>query len=202
MACQLETYGVDPYLVEDEQGVKLTLWINHKGLMTYHEAKKVHHMEWMNICKILREQNKLVVYLMSGDYVTLSCLTVAESEYIFFGAVQHLAIFTSTSTRSTIGLNGSESAEGMYDEIRSLMAETNTFEIATEEDCYLYESESGTECDRKSELTFRRYSPRVWHIAMCIAIFSIAMEVCSLWRSKSTPYYWSLIEKFVPNKLF
>nr|CAI5820998.1 unnamed protein product [Callosobruchus analis] len=207
MACQLETYGIDPYLVEDENGVKLTLWINYKGLMTYHDAKKVHHLEWMNICKILRDNNKLFVYLMSGDFVILSCLTAAECDYIFLGAVQHLVIFTSTSTRSTIGLNGSESAEDMYDEIRSLMNDA-AFEVATEEDCYCYETDSGTECDRKSDVCqgdWWFYNPKVWHLAVIIAVFSMGMEMYSMLDAKRTQYYWSLntfLDKFMPNKLF
>ncbi|CAG9825320.1 unnamed protein product [Phaedon cochleariae] len=119
MACQLQTYGIDPYLVEDLGHESYNLWINHKGMVTYVDGRKVHSLEWMAVNRIYQEENKLKINLVSGDTVTFVCLTKAECTYIFQGAVAHLVYFTSTGTQSTIGLIGNESLEELEADIKS-----------------------------------------------------------------------------------
>lgn len=117
LASQLETYGVDPFLVEDSNKQRMTLWINYKGMDTYVNAERIHHLEWMAISKIKKEECTIFVHLYIEDVTEFICLTKGECNYIYENAVDHLKFFTSCGTKSTIGINGSESAEDIEEEL-------------------------------------------------------------------------------------
>ncbi|KAJ8927670.1 hypothetical protein NQ314_019826 [Rhamnusium bicolor] len=109
MACQLEAYGIDPYLVEGSNQVRLNLWINYNGMVTYIENRKVNHLKWMDINKVIREENKLIVSLTNDEVIEFVCLTEAECKYIYRSVADHLIFFTSSGRKSTAGALGSES---------------------------------------------------------------------------------------------
>lgn len=113
MTSQMETYGVDPYLVEDISKQKLTLWINYKGMITYKDSKIIHHLEWMAINRIKYEKCHLIIDISSSDTVVFVCLTEAECNYIYIGAIAHLYYFTNSGNKcnSTTGTMGSDAEE-------------------------------------------------------------------------------------------
>lgn len=120
LASQLETYGVDPFLVENSENKSMNLWINYSGMDTYIDAERIHHLEWMAISKIKQDECVIQVYLTTGDVVDFLCLTKGECSYIYETAVDHLRYFTSTVTKSTTGIIGSDSAEDIEEEINSI----------------------------------------------------------------------------------
>ncbi|XP_056631545.1 FERM domain-containing protein 3-like [Diorhabda sublineata] len=103
MASQLETYGIDPHQVEDSYGNKLTLWINHEGMKTYNKGEEVDKYEWMSISDIDQEDKKIELNLVSGDSVTLHCLTDSECLYIFQEIQSYFSYFTTFGAHSTLG---------------------------------------------------------------------------------------------------
>ncbi|XP_018570260.1 FERM domain-containing protein 3-like [Anoplophora glabripennis] len=115
MACQLEAYGIDPYLVEAHNHSNLNLWVNHNGMVTYVENRKVHHLKWMDIAKVEQDDCKLIVKMGNDEVVEFVCLTKAECNYIYRNVVDHLIHFTATDKKSTASLVGSEFAD-MFDE--------------------------------------------------------------------------------------
>ncbi|KAJ8947463.1 hypothetical protein NQ318_009764 [Aromia moschata] len=108
MVCQLETYGVDPHLIEDVSKRKINLWINHKGLMSYFENKAEYQIKWMDIEKVSQEYNTLIVSVEGDKYVKFLCADEAECKYIYRSILDHLTYFTSSGRRSTVTLIGSE----------------------------------------------------------------------------------------------
>ncbi|KPJ07350.1 FERM domain-containing protein 5 [Papilio machaon] len=52
IACQLDTYGVDPHPVKDHRGNQLYLGINHGGILTFQGGRKTNHFKWSEVNKI------------------------------------------------------------------------------------------------------------------------------------------------------
>lgn len=134
LSSQLETYGVDPFLVEDVKKRTMTLWINFKGMDTFVDAERIHHLEWMAITRIKQDERSIFVHLTTGDVVEFICLTKGECGYIYENAVDHLKYFTTSGNKSTTGIIGSESAEDLEEEIKSI-------EMNEENEENLYSSE-------------------------------------------------------------
>lgn len=120
LASQLETYGVDPFLVEDCNQQRMTLWVNYKGMSTYVDAGMIHSLEWMSISRIKQDNCSIFIHLVSGHLIELFCLTKAECNYIYEVSVNHLRYFTTSGAKSTTGVIGSDSFEDLEEEIKSV----------------------------------------------------------------------------------
>lgn len=81
LACQLDTYGVDPHPVkvweyfkietilnlllflQDHKGSQLYLGINYSGILTIQGSRKTHHFRWPDIQKINYEGKMFIIHL-------------------------------------------------------------------------------------------------------------------------------------------
>lgn len=67
LACQLDTYGVDPHPVKDHKGSQLYLGINYSGILTFQGSRKTHHFRWPDIQKINYEGKMFIIHLNYND---------------------------------------------------------------------------------------------------------------------------------------
>lgn len=148
MACQLEAYGIDPYLVEAHNQTNLNLWVNHNGMVTYVDNRKVHHLKWMDISKVEQDDCKLIVKMANDEAVEFVCLTKAECNYIYRSVVDHLIYFTSTDKRTTASLVGTELVD-MFEEDKEDEAINKFAEDIVKNETSFNESQTATRsvCD-------------------------------------------------------
>ncbi|GMR51695.1 hypothetical protein PMAYCL1PPCAC_21890 [Pristionchus mayeri] len=68
MACQMETYGFDPYTVKDPKNNAISVYIGatHRGILVFHGSQKAHHMQWSEVTKIDYTGNELRIYPCEG----------------------------------------------------------------------------------------------------------------------------------------
>ncbi|KAJ8970459.1 hypothetical protein NQ317_019825 [Molorchus minor] len=111
MACQMETYGVDPHVVEDLEERKLNLWINHKGIVCYIDKKKEHHIPWMDITQIIQNQRQLLISATDKKELVFVCSDEVDCKYICRGVMDHLTFFTSSGRKSTVTIVGSDQSK-------------------------------------------------------------------------------------------
>ncbi|KAK6630531.1 hypothetical protein RUM43_014516 [Polyplax serrata] len=101
-ACQLDTYGVDPYPVKDHKGNPLYLGINHLGVLTFQGSKKAKHFTWSEIQKINYEGKMFIIHLVYYEdartkkkhTVGYKCPTAAACRYVWRCAVEQMLFFT------------------------------------------------------------------------------------------------------------
>lgn len=139
LASQLLTYGVDPFLIEDNNKQRMTLWVNYRGMETYVDAEKIHNFEWMDIAKVKQVESTIFIYLLKEEILELMCLTKGECNYIYSVVVDHLKYFTTTSAKSTTGIIGSDSAEYIEEEIKIMEAEDPDKETDQEDLLFTYQ---------------------------------------------------------------
>ncbi|GMS98596.1 hypothetical protein PENTCL1PPCAC_20771, partial [Pristionchus entomophagus] len=68
MACQMETYGFDPYTVKDPKNGAVSVYIGatHRGILVFHGSQKAHHMQWSEVTKIDYTGSELRIYPCDG----------------------------------------------------------------------------------------------------------------------------------------
>ncbi|ENN81148.1 hypothetical protein D910_01974 [Dendroctonus ponderosae] len=97
LACQLDTYGVDPHPVKETRGTQLYLGINHSGILTFQKSRKSHHFKWHDIHKINYEGKVFIIHLNYNDKkhtVGYKCLTGAACRHIWRCAMEQMLFFT------------------------------------------------------------------------------------------------------------
>lgn len=67
LACQSDTYGVDPHPVKDHKGSQMYLGINYSGILTFQGSRKTHHFRWPDIQKINYEGKMFIIHLNYND---------------------------------------------------------------------------------------------------------------------------------------
>ncbi|GMS98558.1 hypothetical protein PENTCL1PPCAC_20733, partial [Pristionchus entomophagus] len=68
MACQMETYGFDPYTVKGPKNGAVSVYIGatHRGILVFHGSQKAHHMQWSEVTKIDYTGSELRIYPCDG----------------------------------------------------------------------------------------------------------------------------------------
>ncbi|XP_050314455.1 FERM domain-containing protein 5 isoform X2 [Anthonomus grandis grandis] len=97
MACQLDTYGVDPHPVKDHKGTQLYLGINYSGILTFQGSRKTHHFRWPDVHKINYEGKMFIIHLNYNDKkhtVGFKCPTGAACRHIWRCAMEQMLFFT------------------------------------------------------------------------------------------------------------
>ncbi|KAL1492961.1 hypothetical protein ABEB36_011117 [Hypothenemus hampei] len=101
LACQLDTYGVDPHsvkgLLQDHKGTQLYLGINYSGILTFQRSKKTHHFRWPDIHKINYEGKMFIIHLNYNERkhtVGFKCPTGAACRYVWRCAMEQMLFFT------------------------------------------------------------------------------------------------------------
>lgn len=74
LACQLDTYGVDPHPVKDHKGSQLYLGINYSGILTFQGSRKTHHFRWPDIHKINYEGKMFIIHLNYNEVSEKKCI--------------------------------------------------------------------------------------------------------------------------------
>ncbi|XP_030748721.1 FERM domain-containing protein 5 isoform X2 [Sitophilus oryzae] len=102
LACQLDTYGVDPHpvkgLLQDHKGTQLYLGINFSGILTFQGSRKSHHFRWPDIQKINYEGKMFIIHLNYNEKkhtVGFKCPTGAACRHIWRCAMEQMLFFTS-----------------------------------------------------------------------------------------------------------
>lgn len=101
LACQLDTYGVDPHpvkgLLQDHKGTQLYLGINYSGILTFQGSRKTHHFRWPDIQKINYEGKMFIIHLNYNEKkhtVGFKCPTGAACRHIWRCAMEQMLFFT------------------------------------------------------------------------------------------------------------
>ncbi|XP_060808106.1 uncharacterized protein LOC106129816 isoform X3 [Amyelois transitella] len=101
IACQLDTYGVDPHPVKDHRGNQLYLGINHSGILTFQGSRKTHHFKWSEVHKINFEGRMFIVHLNYPEKkhtVGFKCPSGAACRHVWCCAIEQMLFFTLSSS--------------------------------------------------------------------------------------------------------
>ncbi|XP_049818275.1 FERM domain-containing protein 5 isoform X2 [Aethina tumida] len=96
LACQLDTYGVDPHPVKDHKGSQLYLGINYSGILTFQGSRKTHHFRWPDIQKINYEGKMFIIHLNYNEKHTVGfkCPSGAACRHVWKCAIEQMLFFT------------------------------------------------------------------------------------------------------------
>nr|CAH7735542.1 unnamed protein product [Callosobruchus chinensis] len=101
LACQLDTYGVDPHpvksLLQDHKGTQLYLGINYSGILTFQGSRKTHHFRWPDVQKINYEGKMFIIHLNSNDKkhtVGFKCPSGQACRHVWKCAIEQMLFFT------------------------------------------------------------------------------------------------------------
>ncbi|XP_057659909.1 FERM domain-containing protein 5 isoform X2 [Diorhabda carinulata] len=101
LACQLDTYGVDPHpvkgLLQDQKRSQLYLGINYSGILTFQGSRKTHHFRWPDIQKINYEGKVFIIHLNYNDKkhtVGFKCPSGQACRHVWRCAVEQMLFFT------------------------------------------------------------------------------------------------------------
>ncbi|KAG7310406.1 hypothetical protein JYU34_003181 [Plutella xylostella] len=97
IACQLDTYGVDPHPVKDHRSNQLYLGINHSGILTFQGSRKTHHFKWNEVAKINFEGRMFIVHLNYPEKkhtVGFKCPSGAACRHVWCCAIEQMLFFT------------------------------------------------------------------------------------------------------------
>ncbi|KAF5284846.1 hypothetical protein FQR65_LT13398 [Abscondita terminalis] len=101
LACQLDTYGVDPHPVKDHKGAQLYLGINYSGILTVQGSRKTHHFRWVDIQKINYEGKMFIVHLNYNEKkhtIGFKCPSGSACKYVWRCAMEQMLFFTLPSS--------------------------------------------------------------------------------------------------------
>ncbi|KAB0801133.1 hypothetical protein PPYR_05487 [Photinus pyralis] len=101
LACQLDTYGVDPHPVKDHKGAQLYLGINYSGILTVQGSRKTHHFRWLDVQKINYEGKMFIVHLNYNEKkhtIGFKCPSGAACKYVWRCAMEQMLFFTLPSS--------------------------------------------------------------------------------------------------------
>lgn len=101
LACQLDTYGVDPHPVKDHKGAQLYLGINYSGILTVQGSRKTHHFRWLDIQKINYEGKMFIVHLNYNEKkhtIGFKCPSGSACKYVWRCAMEQMLFFTLPSS--------------------------------------------------------------------------------------------------------
>ncbi|GLV46336.1 uncharacterized protein CBL_13173 [Carabus blaptoides fortunei] len=97
IACQIDTYGIDPHPVKDHRGNQLYLGINYSGILTFQGSRKTHHFRWPDIQKINYEGKMFIIHLNYNDKkhtIGFKCATGAACRHVWRCAIEQMLFFT------------------------------------------------------------------------------------------------------------
>lgn len=110
IACQLDTYGVDPHPVkQDHRGNQLYLGINHSGILTFQGSRKTHHFKWSEVHKINFEGRMFIVHLNYPEKkhtVGFKCPSGAACRHVWCCAIEQMLFFTLPSSSDACVYSG------------------------------------------------------------------------------------------------
>ncbi|KAF2885612.1 hypothetical protein ILUMI_20554 [Ignelater luminosus] len=101
LACQLDTYGVDPHPVKDHKGSQLYLGINYSGILTFQGSRKTHHFRWSDVQKINYEGKMFIIHLNYNEKkhtVGFKCPSGSACKYVWRCAMEQMLFFTLPSS--------------------------------------------------------------------------------------------------------
>lgn len=109
-ACQLDTYGVDPYPVKDGNSHKhFLIGVNHRGILTFQDSKLTKVFEWAEIDRITLDSKLVVVHCrkieMKGEKASkirsmfaFRCPSHEHAQNFWKISTEHKYFFTLDST--------------------------------------------------------------------------------------------------------
>ncbi|XP_026738847.1 FERM domain-containing protein 5-like isoform X3 [Trichoplusia ni] len=109
IACQLDTYGVDPHPVKDHRGNQLYLGINHSGILTFQGSRKTHHFKWSEVHKINFEGRMFIVHLNYPEKkhtVGFKCPNGPACRHVWCCAIEQMLFFTLPSSSDACVYSG------------------------------------------------------------------------------------------------
>ncbi|XP_011333183.1 FERM domain-containing protein 5 isoform X5 [Ooceraea biroi] len=103
LASQLDTYAVDPHPVKDpDKGTQLHLGINHCGILTFQDSRKIQHFRWSEVQKINFEGKMFIVHVTISEdvrtkkkhLVGFKCPTATNCRHVWRCAIEQMLFFT------------------------------------------------------------------------------------------------------------
>ncbi|GAB1861962.1 FRMD5 protein [Camponotus japonicus] len=98
IASQLDTYAVDPHPVKDpDKGTQLHLGINHCGILTFQDSRKIQHFRWSEVQKINFEGKMFIVHVTINEkkhLVGFKCPTATNCRHVWRCAIEQMLFFT------------------------------------------------------------------------------------------------------------
>ncbi|XP_041975553.1 FERM domain-containing protein 5 [Aricia agestis] len=109
IACQLDTYGVDPHPVKDHRGNQLYMGVNHSGILTFQGSRKTHHFRWPEVHKINFEGRMFIVHLNYPEKkhtIGFKCPSGAACRHVWCCAIEQMLFFTLASSSEACVYSG------------------------------------------------------------------------------------------------
>ncbi|XP_011256151.1 FERM domain-containing protein 5 isoform X2 [Camponotus floridanus] len=98
IASQLDTYAVDPHPVKDpDKSTQLHLGINHCGILTFQDSRKIQHFRWSEVQKINFEGKMFIVHVTINEkkhLVGFKCPTATNCRHVWRCAIEQMLFFT------------------------------------------------------------------------------------------------------------
>ncbi|XP_020282363.1 FERM domain-containing protein 5 isoform X1 [Pseudomyrmex gracilis] len=103
IASQLDTYAVDPHPVKDpDKGTQLHLGINHSGILTFQDSRKIQQFRWSEVQKINFEGKMFIVHVTINEdlrtkkkhLVGYKCPTATNCRHVWRCAIEQMLFFT------------------------------------------------------------------------------------------------------------
>ncbi|XP_012539417.1 FERM domain-containing protein 5 isoform X3 [Monomorium pharaonis] len=103
IASQLDTYAVDPHPVKDpDKSTQLHLGINHCGILTFQDSRKIQHFRWSEVQKINFEGKMFIVHVTISEdvrtkkkhLVGFKCPTATNCRHVWRCAIEQMLFFT------------------------------------------------------------------------------------------------------------
>ncbi|KYQ49007.1 FERM domain-containing protein 3 [Trachymyrmex zeteki] len=109
IASQLDTYAVDPHPVKDpDKGTQLHLGINHCGILTFQDSRKIQHFRWSEVQKINFEGKMFIVHVTINEkkhLVGFKCPTATNCRHVWRCAIEQMLFFTIWNITSARHIN-------------------------------------------------------------------------------------------------
>lgn len=107
-ASPLDTYGIDPYPVKEGHSQNhYIIGINHTGILTFQDFKKMHHFKWSDVHKITLDNKVVIIHCnkydqnnkkKSNTMFGFKCPTHTSCHNLWKIATEHRYFFTMESS--------------------------------------------------------------------------------------------------------
>lgn len=110
-AARLDTFGIDPHPVKNDENQQVFLGYNHFGIIAFLGSKKIMHLDWAHILKMSYEgRTFLVHYVRESKKNTrgLKCSTGKAAKHLWRNALETKIFFTAPTSKNLSAIsNGS-----------------------------------------------------------------------------------------------
>ncbi|XP_055328337.1 FERM domain-containing protein 5-like isoform X2 [Paramacrobiotus metropolitanus] len=102
-AARLDTFGIDPHQVKNEEDQSVFLGYNHFGIIAFQGSKRILHLDWAHILKMSYEGRTFLVQFMRESKPQtrgLKCPTSKAAKQLWRNALETKIFFTAPTSKT------------------------------------------------------------------------------------------------------